>query len=157
MARRRRLSWYLVVAFVLLPILELFLLIQLGQAIGAGWVIALVIAGCVLGSVVARTAGARAWHGLRTALETGEMADDRLADGALMLLGGLLLVVPGPITDVVGLLLILPFTRPLFRGLLARSVGRRLRVIGPLGPTPGPGRAPFGPTGPVVRGEVVDE
>jgi UPF0716 protein FxsA len=159
---RRRLTWVLLVAFIVVPIIEIYVLIQVGQVIGAWWTIALLIADSVLGSWLIRREGGRAWRGLTTALDTGRMPATELADGALILVGGTLMLSPGFVTDVAGILLILPWTRPVFRGLLARVVQRRLMVVGPLGP-----RGPFGPPGtggpasarpgPVVRGEVVDE
>jgi UPF0716 protein FxsA len=79
------------------------------------------------------------------------MPASELADGGLILVGGTLMLSPGFVTDAMGILLILPFTRPVARRMLTRVVSRRL-----LGSDdvrhPGPG-----PQGPVVRGEVVDE
>jgi UPF0716 protein FxsA len=82
------------------------------------------------------------------------MPATELADGALILIGGTLMVAPGFITDAFGILLILPFTRPVFRRLLAATVARRLLTgVVDVRRSPGPG-----PTeGPVVRGEVIDD
>lgn len=151
----------LLVAFVLVPILEIYVLIQVGQVIGAWWTVLLLVADSILGSWVIKREGGRAWRALRTALDSGRMPADELADGALILVGGTLMLSPGFVTDVGGILLILPFTRPIFRRLLARVVTRRLTVMGPLGAGM-PGRAPgAGPDarrpGPVVRGEVVED
>ncbi|QDH10904.1 FxsA family protein [Nocardioides dongxiaopingii] len=159
MARRRRLSWFLLVAFVVVPIAELYVLIQVGQVIGAWWTIVLLVADSILGSWLVRREGGRAWQALRTALETGRMPATELADAALLLVGGVLMLSPGFVTDLAGILLILPLTRPLFRRVLAGVVARRLTVLGPLGPTGGARGGP-GQTdrpGPVVRGEVVEE
>ncbi len=76
------------------------------------------------------------------------MPATELADGALILVGGTLMLSPGFVTDVFGIVLILPFTRPLARRLLTRYLSRRLLD----GRRPGPG-----PQGPVVRGEVIDD
>ncbi|WP_137291834.1 FxsA family protein [Nocardioides dongxiaopingii] len=159
MARRRRLSWFLLVAFVVVPIAELYVLIQVGQVIGAWWTIVLLVADSILGSWLVRREGGRAWQALRTALETGRMPATELADAALLLVGGVLMLSPGFVTDLAGILLILPLTRPLFRRVLAGVVARRLTVLGPLGQTGGARGGP-GQTdrpGPVVRGEVVEE
>jgi UPF0716 protein FxsA len=157
--RRRRLSWLLFVAFVVVPIAEIYVLIQVGQVIGAWWTIALLIADSILGSWLIKREGGRAWQALKAALESGRMPAAELADGALILVGGTLMLSPGFVTDVFGVLLILPLTRPLFRRLLARVVTHRLAVMGPVPGAPGPGRP--GPDarrpGPVVRGEVVDD
>jgi UPF0716 protein FxsA len=151
--RRRGFPWWvLVAAFIIVPILEIYVIIQVGQVIGAWWTIALLIADSILGSWLIRHEGRRAWQALTTALQSGRMPAKELADGALLLVGGTLMLSPGFITDAVGILLILPFTRPVARRLLTGYVGRRLVVVRPDAPPPGPG-----PQGPVVRGEVIDD
>lgn len=154
MSPRRRTRWVLFVLFVLLPLAELFVAVQVGQRIGAAWTILLLVLGSLAGGWLVRHEGSRAWAALRAAVESGRTPARELADGALLLAGGVLMLVPGFITDLVGILLILPFTRPAFRGLLTRVVAARL-IIAPLGPNarrPGPGS-----DGSVVRGEVVDD
>ena len=148
-SRRRSLPWWLLVAtFVGVPILEIYVIIQVGQVIGPWWTILLLIADSVFGSWLIAREGRRAWRALSTALSSGRMPASELADGALILVGGTLMLSPGFVTDAVGILLILPFTRPLARRLLTRVVARRLLDAR----RPGPG-----PQGPVIRGEVVDE
>jgi UPF0716 protein FxsA len=147
--RRRSLPWWLLVAaFVILPIVEIYVIIQVGQAIGAWWTILLLIADSIFGSWLIAHEGRRAWRALTTALASGRMPAKELADGALILVGGTLMVSPGFVTDAFGIVLILPFTRPLARRLLTRVVSRRLLDAR----RPGPGSG-----GPVVRGDVVDE
>ena len=157
MARRFRIPvWALFVAFVVVPILEIWVIIQVGQVIGPWWTILLLIADSIFGSWLVKREGGRAWRALTTAIGSGRMPARELADGALILVGGTLMISPGFVTDLFGMLLILPFTRPIARRLLARVVAQRLLVAGgTTGQTrqrPGPG-----PEGPVVRGEVVDE
>ncbi|HEY3531176.1 MAG TPA: FxsA family protein [Nocardioides sp.] len=144
--------WLLVVAFVVVPILEIYVIIQVGQVIGAWWTILLLIADSIFGSWLVKHEGRRAWLALTTAIQSGRMPARELADGALILVGGTLMISPGFVTDVVGIVLILPFTRPLARRLLTRVVARRFAVVQYDARRPGPG-----PQGPVVRGEVVDE
>ena len=147
--RRRRFPWWLlVVAFIGVPILEIYVIIQVGQVIGALWTIVLLIADSIFGSWLIRREGRRAWQALTVALQSGRMPATELADGALILIGGTLMLSPGFVTDAFGILMILPFTRPVARRLLTRVVARRLLDAR----RPGPG-----PQGPVVRGEVVDE
>lgn len=151
--RRGRFPWWLVVvAFVVVPILEIYVIIQVGQVIGAWWTIALLIVDSIFGAWLIRHEGRRSWTALNTALGSGRMPARELADGGLILVGGTLMLSPGFVTDLLGILLILPFTRPLFRRMLTRTVSRRLLVVGPDVRRPGPG-----PQGPVVRGEVVDD
>jgi UPF0716 protein FxsA len=150
--RRRFPGWLVVVAFVVVPILEIYVIIQVGQVIGAWWTIALLIADSIFGAWLIRHEGRRSWDALTTALGSGRMPARELADGGLILVGGTLMLTPGFVTDLLGILLILPVTRPLFRRMLTRTVSRRLPVVGPDVRRPGPG-----PQGPVVRGEVVDD
>jgi len=157
--RRRRWPWILLLAFVAVPVLEIYVIIQVGQVIGAWWTVLLLIADSVIGSWLVRREGARAFEALRQALRTGRMPAKELSDGALILIGGTLMVSPGFVLDVVGFFLILPLTRPLARRLLAAAVARRL--LGPRGGDPrgGPNgtRPGAGPQGPIIRGEVVPE
>jgi UPF0716 protein FxsA len=154
--RRSAWGWLLVTLFVVVPLVEIYVIIQVGQAIGAWWTILLLIVDSILGSWLIRHEGSRAWRALRQALDSGRMPAKELADGALILIGGTLMLAPGFVTDGFGVLMILPVTRPLFRGLLTRVVANRLVVLGP--PGTGDARRPGpGPDGPVIRGEVVDE
>jgi UPF0716 protein FxsA len=159
-ARRRVAVWLLVVLFVVVPLVEIYVLIQVGQAIGAWWTILLLVLDSLLGTWLIRREGGRAWRALTTALQSGRMPARELADGALILVGGTLMLAPGFVTDAFGILLILPFTRPVARRLLTSIVARRL-IAAPLPGRRAPGAAgpsgPSGPTGPVVRGEVVDD
>ena len=156
MTGKRLLRLAMVVAFIGVPLLEIYVLIQVGQVIGPWWTILLLIVASVLGTWLIRSEGGRAWRALTEALQTGRMPARELADGALILIGGTLMLTPGFVTDAVGVLLILPFTRPIARRLLSGVVARRLLGSGPVS---GPGHTDRpGPTGgPVVRGEVVDE
>ncbi len=154
--RRRWVTWALIFAFVVMPLVEIYVLIQVGQVIGPWWTILLLIADSILGGWLIKHEGRRAWLALTTALNSGRMPAKELADGALILIGGTLMLSPGFVTDAFGILLILPFTRPVARRLLTQVVSKRLVVVGsPTQQRPRPG--PDGPTnGPVVQGEVVD-
>jgi UPF0716 protein FxsA len=116
----------LVVAFVVVPLAEIYLIIQVGQAIGAWWTVALLLLDSLLGAWLVRAEGRRAWAALQQALRSGRMPSRELADAALILVGGTLLLTPGFLTDAVGFFLLLPFTRPLARRLLAWFARRRL-------------------------------
>lgn len=161
MRGRRLLTTVLLVAFVAVPLVEIFVLVQVGQVIGPWWTILLLVLASIIGTWLVRREGGRAWRALTSALHTGRMPARELADGALILVGGTLMLTPGFVSDAVGVLLILPVTRPLARGLLTRAVARRL-----LGPRRGSGAGTADPPdgnrpgtagGTVVRGEVVDE
>jgi UPF0716 protein FxsA len=149
--RRGWLAWLLIVAFVVVPLVEIYVLIQVGQVIGPWWTILLLIADSILGGWLIRREGRRAWRALTTALDSGQMPAKELADGALILVGGTLMLSPGFVTDALGILLILPVTRPVARRLLTRVVSRRL-LTGRVDMRRGPR-----PQGPVVPGEVLDD
>ena len=152
----------LLVLFVAVPLLEIYVIIQIGQVIGAWWTILLLLADGAFGTWLVRREGRRAWQGLTQALGQGRMPSAELADGTLVLVGGTLMLAPGFLTDVVGVLCLWPLTRPLGRRLLARFVAERLIAAPGAGSVRGgpatrrrPGHGPR--EGDVVRGEVVDE
>ena len=133
----------LIVLFIVVPIAELAVLIQIGQLIGVWWTIALLVADAILGSLLARSQGRLAWRHFNEALQAGRMPAREVMDGALVLFGGALLLTPGFISDILGLLLLLPPTRALFRALLVRRFAGRMvasmsgpRVGGPAGSRP---------------------
>src|ERR1700742_1753671 len=144
----------LFLALLLVPIVEIYVIVRVGQTIGAGPTILLLIADGILGAWLIRHEGRRAWRGLMETLGGGRMPTRELADGALVLVGGTLLIAPGFLTDILGYLLVLPFTRPLARGAVVRYAAGRIRVVGPPGL-----RRPrtTRPGGRVVSGEVVDD
>lgn len=148
--RRRGGGWLLLLVLVGLPLAEIWSILQVGRLVGPWWTIALLLLMGVLGTWLIQHEGRRAWAALRTALSSGRMPSDELADGALILIGGTLMLSPGFLTDLVGLVLVLPFTRPLARGALRRFVEQRLVVL-PNAHRPGPPA-----DGPVVRGDVVE-
>jgi UPF0716 protein FxsA len=147
------------VVFLLLlvvPVLEIAAIVAVGQVIGGWQTLLLLLLESLLGAWLVRREGSRAWTALTTALNTGRMPSRELADAALVLVGGTLLLTPGFLTDVVGFFCVLPPTRPLARRLLQRFLRRRVRMtaFGFGGRTTGTGWA--GP-GNVVQGEVVDD
>lgn len=101
----------LVALFVLLPLAELVILIQVGRAIGLLWTLALVIATGFLGATLARRQGLQAWRAIQAELNQGRMPGGTLVDGLLILIGGIVLLTPGILTDLAGFGLLLPTTR----------------------------------------------
>jgi UPF0716 protein FxsA len=116
----------LVLLFIVVPIAELAVIIQVGQAIGVWWTIALLIADSILGSVLMRTQGRAAWRRFNAAVQEARVPAREVLDGALVIFGGVLLLTPGFITDVLGLILLIPPARALVRRLLARRLERRM-------------------------------
>jgi UPF0716 protein FxsA len=145
----------LAVLFVVVPLVEIYILIQVGQAIGPWWTILLLVADSILGSYLIKHEGRRAWRALKDAIESHRMPAKELADGALILIGGTLLLTPGFLSDVFGFFCILPFTRPVARRLLTEFITRKL--LGGSSGGSGSHRTQQRPgPGSVVQGEVVD-
>ncbi|MDX6323877.1 MAG: protein FxsA [Nocardioidaceae bacterium] len=171
---RRRLPWWVLgLLFVVVPIAELAILIQLGQLVGPWWTILILLADAALGTWLVKHEGRRAWRGLQEALASHRMPATELADGALVLVGGTLLITPGFLSDIAGLFCILPLTRPLARRMLTRVITRRLALMdfraapaegspfaAPWTGTPsGSQRSSTAPRGrgEVIQGEVIDD
>ena len=85
----------LILLFIVVPIAEIYVIVQVGQAIGAGWTIALLIADSVLGTLLMRSQGRAVWRRFNAALAEGRPPTREILDGALVILGGALLVTPG--------------------------------------------------------------
>jgi UPF0716 protein FxsA len=156
---------FLFVVFVVLPAIEIFVIITVAHAIGFGATLLLLVAGAVLGSYVMRRAGASWWRALRGRVTTadgtalaGQRPDGRAAaHAALLFLAGLLIFLPGFVSDAVGLLLLLPPVRGLLQAGTAAWFTRRFSAVsGPGGVRIWSRPAASGPLrGDIVRGEVV--
>lgn len=110
----------LLFAFILFPLLELAVLIQVGSSIGVLATLLLIIASALIGGFLLRIAGpATAWRA-RARLLSGEAPEQEMLDGLLLALGGFLLLLPGFLSDLLGVLCLLPFTRHLLRQRLTR-------------------------------------
>ena len=140
----------LVVALVVVPLVELYVLIQVGQVIGGLETIALLIVVSLLGAALLRREGSRTWRAFRAASTSGRLPAREVADGALVLFAGALLLTPGFVTDVVGLLLLVPPVRAVARRGLTRYALRRVVV------TPDPWQRPRRSDPRTVDGELGD-
>ena len=118
----------LVLLFIAVPIAELAVIIQVGQAIGVWWTIALLLADSLLGSWLMRHQGRTAWRRFNETAQAGRVPTREVLDGALVIFGGALLLTPGFITDILGLVLLIPPTRALVRGVVARRLAHRMVV-----------------------------
>ena len=148
----------LVLLFLVVPILEIYLIIQVGQVIGGWQTLGLLVVESLIGGWIVRREGRRAWRALRGTFGAGRIPDRELADGALVLVGGTLLLTPGFLTDLVGFFFVLPFTRPLARRVLTRWLGRRaVRSVSTRFSAFAPGAGRRVVPGEVVPGQVVDE
>jgi UPF0716 protein FxsA len=145
----------LVLLFIVVPIAELFVIIQVGEAIGVLPTIALLIADSILGSLLMRSQGRAAWRRFNAALAEGRIPHREVLDGALVIFGGALLLTPGFLSDILGLLCLLPPTRALLRGVVARRVLPRV-VVGGLGGFGPPGSGAGGASRPRSRAGGAD-
>ena len=157
-----RLGWF-AVALLVTPIIEIAVIVQVGQVIGVWWTVGLLVLESALGAWLVKREGARAWAALNTGFQTGRLPTGELADAALVLIGGTLLLTPGFVTDVAGFFFVLPFTRPVARRAVQAFLTRRATtfVQARVSRTPGgpPGGGPPGPgrDSRVVPGEVVED
>ncbi len=120
----------LVVLFIVVPILELWLIIEVGGLIGVLPTIALLLADSMLGALLLRHQGLGAWRRFNQAIGERRFPGREVADGLLIVVGATLLLTPGFLTDAVGLAFLLPPTRAVLRRLLGSYFGRRFVVMG---------------------------
>ena len=132
----------LIILFIVVPILELYVIIQVGQLIGVVPTLVLLLADALLGSMLLKHQGRGAWRRFNEALAARRFPGKEVADGVLIVIGGTLLLTPGFLTDILGLFLLIPPTRAISRRLLRRLTIGRFAVVG-MGRGPGP----FPPSG----------
>lgn len=139
----------LILLFLLTPAVELALLIQVDRLIGFWPTIGLIVVTGIVGSHLARREGLSTWRRLNNRLRAGDLPGTELADGVIILVSGALLITPGILTDVIGFLGLIPFTRARLRRLVMRWFQRKMEqgtmqvqfgVFG--GPTPPPKSPP---------------
>jgi UPF0716 protein FxsA len=113
---------------VAVPLLELFLLIRLGEVLGTLNTVLIVVLTGILGASFARSQGAGIISHIRTALNQGRIPGEEMVQGLLILAGGLMLITPGFLTDLLGFTLILPPTRRLAAGWLMAYFKKRMQA-----------------------------
>ncbi len=123
--------------FAVVPLIELYFLIKIGEVIGALNTVLFVLATAFLGAYLARLEGLRTLRQMQLNLSQGILPAEQLVDGVLIFLGGVLLITPGVLTDFIALLLLIPFTRTYVKRWLRRrfdrlvsSRGDRFRIYG---------------------------
>lgn len=141
----------LVALFIVVPIIELYVIVQVAGAIGIWPTLALLLADALLGSFLLKHQGRGAWRRFNQALAERRFPGREVADGLMIAVGATLLLTPGFITDIFGFLLLIPPTRAIARRLLRGYVGRRFVVVG-MGSMRGPGSPGPSPTDPPPPG-----
>ena len=118
-------AWLLAVVFLVVPIVELAVILQVGQAIGVLETVALLIAVSVVGGWLVKREGVGVLRRISTAVQAGRVPGRDLADGALIVLAGALLITPGFLSDLLGIALLLPPVRAAIRPVLVSALARR--------------------------------
>lgn len=129
----------LLILFIVVPIVELYVIIQIGGAIGVWPTLALLVADALLGSLLLRQQGRGAWQRFNAALAERRFPGREVADGLMIAVGGTLLLTPGFITDVLGLILLIPPSRALVRRAMRAYFSRRFLLVSVGGARSSPG------------------
>lgn len=112
--------------FIIVPLVELMLLIEVGKVIGSGWTFLIIIATAIAGTKLVKQQGFQTWNKIQTELASGQLPAQAMFDGICILVSGVLLITPGFLTDILGLLLL----TPPFRSVAYKQVGHRIKVQG---------------------------
>jgi UPF0716 protein FxsA len=118
----------LALLFIVVPLVELWVIVQVGQAIGILNTFGLLILSGVVGGWLMKREGLAVWRRAQASIERGQVPTKELIDGVLILAGGALMLAPGFITDIVGMLLLLPPVRAAVRALVRRRIARRADI-----------------------------
>lgn|SRR5690625_940966 len=119
--RMKTMRW-LLLALLIIPALELGVFIWLGGIVGPWWIVALIILSGILGISFAKNQGIEVWNRAQQSMNNGQMPTKQIIDGICILVGAVLLFAPGFITDIVGLLLIIPWTRQPLKKILQKWI-----------------------------------
>ncbi len=130
--------WVLLLLFILVPLAELYVILQVAQLLGGGatgalLTVLLLALDSIIGTLLLRSQGRAVWRRFNLALSEGRMPHREVVDGVLVIVGGALLLTPGFLSDIFGIVLLLPPTRAVVRRLLVRRLGTRLVVGGAAG------------------------
>ena len=112
----------LILLFTIIPIIELAILIKLGTAIGIGKTLLIVILTGITGALLTKIQGLQILYKIRDEVNSGRVPASYLFDGFLIFIAGVLLITPGLLTDIIGFLMLVPYTRQVLKEQLARIV-----------------------------------
>lgn len=151
--------------FIVFPVAELYVIIRVGSSIGFLNTLGLMVLVAVVGSWLVKREGLRVWAKFNESVMQGKIPTREIMDGVLILAAGALLLTPGFLTDVVGILALFPPSRAVFRAMLMKRARRGTVILGRFdhrgGPSRGPGRGPGSGAGDVIdtdgtepRGEI---
>jgi UPF0716 protein FxsA len=122
----------LIALFLVIPFLELYIILEVvGPALGAPLTILLLAVDSIIGALLFKSQGRSVWRRFNRTMSEGKVPHREVVDGVLVIFGGAFLITPGFLTDIFGVLLLLPPTRAVIRRLLIRRLGRRVLVSEP--------------------------
>ena len=116
----------LLLLFIVTPLVEMAILIELGRRFGTWHTIGIVLLTGLIGASLAKVQGLQVYRNLMSSLYNGELPHNYLIEGLLLLIGGALLITPGVLTDLVGFVLVLPWTRSLVRERVKSQLRKHL-------------------------------
>jgi UPF0716 protein FxsA len=143
----------LILIFIVVPLAELYVIYLVRDAIGIVPTLAILVLDSLLGSWLLKSQGRAVWRRFNETVQAGRIPHREVIDGVLVIFGGAFLITPGFLTDIVGLLLLLPPTRSTFRRLVVARLGGRVVVAGV---ERAGRRRPMGPDGDWVEGTATD-
>ena len=118
----------LLLIFIVLPLAELYVILQVGEAIGAPLTILILAVDSIIGWLLLKSQGRAVWRRFNETMAAGRIPHREVLDGVMVIFGGAFLITPGFITDIIGILLLLPPTRFAMRKLLIRVLGGRVAI-----------------------------
>ena len=116
----------LIPLFIIVPLIELAILIEIGQWIGTFYTVLLVVGTGIIGAILAKLEGMRVWHKLQKDLQELKMPTNRIIDGVLILIGSAMLLTPGILTDILGFCLIIPGPRNIIREIIKKRFSKKI-------------------------------
>ncbi|MGO4497885.1 FxsA family protein [Paenibacillus sp. 2RAB27] len=117
---------WIIAIFILVPAVEITMLIMLGHLVGGWMTFLLIIASGFLGAYFAKREGRKVMEYAKFEWSQGQLPAQQILDGICIFLGGILLITPGFITDILGFLLVFPYTRPIFKILLLAIIRKQI-------------------------------
>lgn len=118
---------WLLLAFLIIPALEIGVFVWVGGHVGPWWVVILILLSGIVGITLAKQQGYETWIKAQQYINNQQVPTEQIIDGICIFTGAVLLFAPGFITDIVGLILVLPYTRNPFKILLQRFIQRKIR------------------------------
>lgn len=150
----------LLLLFIVVPAVELYLLIRMGQWIGPLPTVGLIVVTGIIGAYLTRQQGLQIWRRVQDEMQSGQIPGGALLEGAMILVAGAVLMTPGILTDALGFLLLIPPSRKLISGLVGRQIKRMMENgqirVGGFGPSGMGGMGPQNPNVIVVEPEEIE-